>query len=64
MMDVEDLQVAGAEAKEEAASSDPPSPYSVWWEEPHDQDPENPENWSTKRKWSIITVLSIMTLLT
>lgn len=38
--------------------------YSVYWSEPIDQDPENPMNWTTKRKWSIIGVLSFLSFLT
>ena len=62
-MDIEQVPEAVTEKKDEAPSESP-SQYSVWWEEPHDKDPENPENWTPKRKWGIITVLSIMTLLT
>lgn len=39
-------------------------PIIVGWEEPADQDPENPMNWSTGRKWGIIGVLSFLTFLT
>lgn len=38
--------------------------FTVGWEEPSDQDPENPLNWPTRRKWSIIGVLSFITFLT
>ncbi|KAI8711261.1 MFS domain-containing protein [Fusarium sp. LHS14.1] len=38
--------------------------FTVGWEEPPDQDPENPLNWSASRKWSIIGILSFITFLT
>jgi hypothetical protein len=38
--------------------------FTVGWEEPSDQDPANPLNWSTRRKWSIIGILSFITFLT
>lgn len=37
-------------------------PNAVKWE--NDSDPANPMNWSAKKKWSNIGVISIMTLLT
>lgn len=40
------------------------SEYSVWWKDPDGKDPENPMNWSARRKWSIIGVLSLLTFLT
>ncbi|KAF2239141.1 rade putative MSF transporter [Viridothelium virens] len=36
----------------------------VWWEEPADQDPANPLNWSAKKKWGNIAILSGITLVT
>ncbi|KAL9091713.1 MAG: hypothetical protein Q9165_004789 [Trypethelium subeluteriae] len=36
----------------------------VWWEEPADQDPANPLNWSAKKKWANIAILSGITLVT
>lgn len=50
-----------------AASSpeqDPDQSLSVWWDEPAEQDPENPLNWSTGRKWGIIATLSVFAFLT
>lgn len=38
--------------------------FTVFWDEPIDQDPENPMNWSTSRKSSIIGVISFVTFLT
>lgn len=38
--------------------------FTVFWDEPIDQDPENPMNWSTKRKATIIGTISFLTFLT
>lgn len=38
--------------------------FTVFWEEPTDQDPENPKSWSTTRKASIIGTISFLTFLT
>lgn len=40
------------------------SEFEVWWNEPADQDPENPMNWTNKKKWSNIAVMSAITFLT
>ena len=32
----------------------------VWWDEPVDQDPENPMNWSSTKKWLNILSISIV----
>lgn len=49
---------------EVTTSSDETNNFKVGWNEPADQDPENPMNWSTRRKWSIIGLLSFITFLT
>jgi hypothetical protein len=36
----------------------------VWWDEPADQDPENPKNWSEKKKWGTIAIVSSITFIT
>jgi hypothetical protein len=36
----------------------------VWWDEPVDQDPENPKNWSEKKKWGTIAIVSSITFIT
>lgn len=36
----------------------------VFWDEPADQDPTNPLNWGTTRKWLIIAMVSFTTFLT
>jgi hypothetical protein len=38
--------------------------YSVGWNEPADQDPENPMAWPEGRKWGIITTISFLSFLT
>ena len=40
------------------------SEFDVWWNEPADQDLENPVNWTTKKKWSNIGIMSCITFLT
>jgi hypothetical protein len=37
-------------------------PNEIWWDGP--EDPANPLNWSSSRKWSIVFVLSLITLIT
>ncbi|KAL5358521.1 major facilitator superfamily domain-containing protein [Aspergillus floccosus] len=39
------------------------SEFDVYWDEPADQDPENPMNWSTARKWSTMGMVSFVTFL-
>lgn len=46
-----------------ATQTEPGSEFVVWWDEPHDQDPENPMNWSSTRKWFNICVISIISFL-
>ncbi|EHK21983.1 uncharacterized protein TRIVIDRAFT_191800 [Trichoderma virens Gv29-8] len=36
---------------------------SVWWDEPEDQDPENPMNWPSTKKWANILTISVMSFL-
>lgn len=36
----------------------------VFWEEPVDQDPANPMNWSLARRWTIVGAVSFITFLT
>ncbi|KAJ5856577.1 uncharacterized protein N7529_010521 [Penicillium soppii] len=40
------------------------SQYDVFWEEPASEDPANPMNWSSGRKWTIIGMVSFITFLT
>ncbi|QYT00170.1 MFS transporter/cycloheximide resistance protein [Trichoderma simmonsii] len=36
---------------------------SVWWDEPEDQDPENPMNWPATKKWANFLTISVMSFL-
>ncbi|KAJ9645324.1 hypothetical protein H2199_003330 [Coniosporium tulheliwenetii] len=48
----------------EDETSEPKDPNIVWWDEPADQDPANPMNWSSGKKWGNIAVLSAITFVT
>ncbi|KAF1980869.1 MFS general substrate transporter [Aulographum hederae CBS 113979] len=39
-------------------------PNIVWWKEPANLDPENPKNWSEKKKWGTIAIVSSITFIT
>jgi len=39
-----------------------PQEFEVWWDS--DKDPQNPQNWSSRRKWATIFILSCITFLT
>ena len=41
-------------------SSEEQSQLTVWWEEPEDQDPENPMNWPPWFKWTNIITISVI----
>ncbi|KAI9666462.1 MAG: hypothetical protein M1821_004398 [Bathelium mastoideum] len=43
----------------ETIEQDDRSELVVWWDEPYDQDPENPMNWPSKRKWVNIITISV-----
>ena len=45
-------------------ATEPNGAFSVWWDEPADEDLENPMSWSSRRKWGIIGILSFLTFLT
>lgn len=51
------------EATSETADPAPGSEFVVWWNEPADQDPENPMNWSSKKKWFNIITISVISFL-
>src|SRR5262249_12339053 len=36
----------------------------VWWDEPVEQDPDNPMNWGAGRKWGTIAILAFITFIT
>jgi hypothetical protein len=39
-------------------------PNEVWWDHPETEDPANPQNWTSGKKWTTIAVLSFVTLIT
>lgn len=51
------------EINDGAASAEPGSELIVWWDEPEDQNPENPMNWSSTKKWANILVISVISFL-
>jgi len=57
-----EIPASTGDAEEKEAEAQDPN--VVWWDEPADQDPQNPMNWSEGRKWGNIAILSIMTLIT
>lgn len=54
------MSAKGEENEENAPAAD----LEVFWNEPIDQDPENPMNWKNGRKWMIISIVSFITFLT
>jgi hypothetical protein len=52
------------EKEAEAVEVQPPDQNTVWWDEPEDQDPANPMNWSETAKWGNVAILSFNTLIT
>jgi hypothetical protein len=50
-----------AEATPETAVE--PIIMAVGWEEPEEQDPENPMNWSAVAKWTNILTISVISFL-
>lgn len=56
---------AASEAPTEVGEMpEPKDPNTVWWDEPADKDPANPMNWSAKKKWGNIFILSTITFVT
>lgn len=51
------------EATSGTADSAPGSEFVVWWNEPADRDPENPMNWSSRKKWFNIITISVISFL-
>jgi hypothetical protein len=52
--------VGSCQAPDGVAYSELDSQFTVWWEEPEDQDRENPRNWSPWRKWTNIITISVI----
>ncbi|CAK7217015.1 hypothetical protein SCUCBS95973_003008 [Sporothrix curviconia] len=70
-LDDRDMEKATLEVKLEESPAghdttveDENAGFVVWWQQPADQDRENPQNWTSRRKWSIIAMLSFLTFLT
>ncbi|KAF2759379.1 MFS general substrate transporter [Pseudovirgaria hyperparasitica] len=60
-----ELGIDGLQEKNELQdSADEQDPNVVFWDEPIDQDPNNPINWKEGWKWMNIAVLAICTLIT
>jgi multidrug resistance protein len=57
--DLEDGNITKAEKREEVEELDP---NVVSWDGP--DDPQNPKNWTDKKKWTNVAVLSILTVIT
>lgn len=53
---------AEAKKNETDASASNDDPNAIGWDGP--DDPQNPMNWTEKKKWTTIGALSLMTLLT
>ena len=62
--DVDLEQNAVSNTEGEKVNGENSSEFDVWWNEPADQDPANPMNWTNKKKWSNIAVMSAITFLT
>jgi hypothetical protein len=54
--------VTDEEKAETSKDKSPVDPNEVYWD--GDDDPANPMNWSTKRKWAGLAVLSFITFIT
>lgn len=57
-----DVEKAAIDIEERSDTRD--QEFEVYWEEPADQDPENPMNWSFARKTTIIALVSFVSFLT
>ncbi|KAJ5818723.1 hypothetical protein N7474_004314 [Penicillium riverlandense] len=50
--------------EEDIGSKNEGNAFEVFWDDPPDQDPANPMNWSNARKWTIVAIVSFITFLT
>ncbi|KAI3390836.1 hypothetical protein diail_8554 [Diaporthe ilicicola] len=57
------LLPAKDETSSETTHPEPGLEFLVWWNEPEDQDPENPMNWSSRRKWLNIITIAVISFL-
>lgn len=51
-------------SKQMEGNPDAEDELDVFWDEPADQDPANPMNWSLRRRWTIVGAVSFITFLT
>lgn len=58
-----ELLSSGDETDGVAAQLESHTDFIVWWDEPEDQDPENPLNWSPWVKWTNILTISVISFL-
>ncbi|KAF2094124.1 putative MFS multidrug transporter [Rhizodiscina lignyota] len=61
--DSSDEETVPVDAQKQEAPK-PVDPNIVDWEQPADQDPMNPMNWSSKKKWGNIAILSLLSFTT
>lgn len=59
-----DPEIAAKSGQDDGESRATEGNLEVFWDEPADQDPANPLNWGTTRKWLIIAMISFTTFLT
>ena len=52
----------GEKSSEEEDEEEQPDPNAVFWDGP--DDPQNPMNWTNRRKWLQIVLLSTLTVVT
>lgn len=57
------LNLKGENRDGAAVPDEPGSELIVWWDGPEDQNPENPMNWSSTKKWANILVISVISFL-
>ncbi|KAJ5937996.1 hypothetical protein N7454_004338 [Penicillium verhagenii] len=53
-----DPKMPADKGEEEKGKMEVTSEFDVFWNEPVDQDPENPMNWSLARRWTIVVAFS------
>lgn len=57
--EVDTSSVSGAETDGAVAATT----IEVWWSEPEDADPTNPMSWSSRKKWTNISIISVISFL-
>lgn len=61
---IQDLDIERNASPSSDAAASARDEFEVWWEDPADQDPENPMNWTNTRKIITIITISFVTFLT